>query len=131
MESESESHQSSSKKSDIYMPIRVQPVKKRRSYELKPGVLHPPLDIASDHEMELLQDPNTGVFNHNVQRLPNFSKANDDIEFERRKRAAKHRRVMGFLYAGDLPGNTSPNRVESSCQGIYFTTKCRYRSNPK
>lgn len=131
MESESDSHQSSSKKSDIYMPIRVQPVKRRRSFELKPGVFHHPLHIASDQEMELLQDPNTGRFDQSAQKLPNFSKANDDIEFERRKRAAKHRRVMGFLYAGDLPGTTSPNRVESSCQGNSFTNKCRFRSNPK
>jgi hypothetical protein len=35
--------------------------------------------------------------------MPKFSNANDDIEFERRKKEAKTRRIMGFLYSGNLP----------------------------
>jgi hypothetical protein len=119
MDSESESHQSS-KRSNINIPIRIPTIKRRMSFDRKPATFDQPLDMTEDIDMGFLKDPNSVKFGRNAQRLPNFSKANDDIELERRKKVAKHKRLMGFLYAGDLPENDSPERCDSSFQGIYF-----------
>jgi hypothetical protein len=119
MDSESESHQSS-KRSNINIPIRIPTIKRRMSFDRKPGTFDQPLDMTEDIDMGFLNDPNSVKFDRNDPRLPRFSKANDDIELERRKKVAKHRRLMGFLYAGDLPENDSPERCDSSFQGIYF-----------
>lgn len=79
------------------------PQKKRRmSFEQQPTLLN--LANSNDEEMfeemDILQDPNTC---RPSSRMPKFSNANDDIELERRRREAKTRRIMGFLYSGNLP----------------------------
>lgn len=96
---EDESESSSSSESQIQL-ARAEP-KRRMSFEMiKPLKFEENLAQPDIEEMGILQEPFTTKPSH---FLPHFSNANDDIELERRKRAAKERRVMSFLYAGDIP----------------------------
>jgi len=102
-----ESDSESELDNDIIIPDPPKP--RRMSFE------HPqPLLFDDDlpdgemfDEMNILQDPNTCRPRNNRPRL---SRANDDIELMRRKREAKTRRIMGFLYAGDAPQRNAIRR---------------------
>lgn len=98
-EQEDESESESEVQSEI--GIVIPPPKRRMSFEhQKPITFNRPLDQEMMGDMDILLEPHT---TRPSMMLPHFTAANDDIELIRRKRVAKERRVMGFLYAGDLP----------------------------
>lgn len=104
MEEENNSS-SSSEKSDPLEGLKFVPTtQRRRSFEIsnKNMLTFPLVQSYEGEEIEILEDPNTFEPNTTLNR-PRWSKANDDTEFLRRKKEAKKRRLMRFLYAGDLP----------------------------
>ena len=105
LEQEEESDSESEEQSEVGL-IVPQP-RRRMSFEhQKPMTFDRPLDQEMMGEMDILMEPHT---TKPSQMLPHFTAANDDIELIRRKREAKERRVMGFLYAGDLPYQRAKN----------------------
>ena len=83
-----------------FRTINIEPTSKKRkmSFDL-PG--RPQLEFMfdqNDEELGILGDPNT--FRPSAA-LPHFSNANDDINIGRVR--GDKERLMGFLYAGDVP----------------------------
>lgn len=81
-------------------------VQRRNSFNINVAA---PLCNDSLPDIEILQDSNTFAAGSN-QTKPNFTKANDDIEFERRKREANERHTLNFLYAGNAKQYPSSSR---------------------
>ena len=84
---------------------------RRHSFELERKDLFNELTDSELINQAILLDNNTA--NPSRREVPNFSNANDDIEFERRKRQDLKMRTLNFLYAGRLPSQNSTRRKKN------------------